>query len=263
MTLQAVPGSTNTEGEYDSAKPLPEVIARGTKETRKPDYLEVTYSEARLPKSDYPARLVRRLYETAYRKPGRLLDVGCGRGEFLQRFADLGFNCIGVDSAESASSFAPGCDVRVLNLDRDPFPFPDESFDFVFSKSVVEHLRNPEAVLAECRRVLKPGGIAVVMTPSWRHQWRIFFEDLGHIRPFGAGALADGLTLAGFKDVRVEYFHQLPSLWAFPPLKVLAKATALLPLPYQPWDPACWPEALNKWIRFSKEIMLLGVATKP
>jgi SAM-dependent methyltransferase len=228
----------------------------------KPDYLQVTYALDRLPKTAYPSRLARLLTRTVYLKPGRILDVGCGRGEYLQEFLRLGFSGAGVDGAASSAGFAAGCEIKTVDLDSQAFPFPDAGFDFVFSKSVVEHLRRPEAMIAECLRVLKPGGTAVLMTPSWRHTQKIFFEDFGHIKPFGANALSDALTLAGFRDVKVGYFRQLPVLWDFPFLKPLSCLTALLPLPYRPWDRAPWPDSLNTWIRFSKEQMLLATAVK-
>lgn len=228
----------------------------------RPDYVELTYSAERLPPSDYPGRLAARVASRAFPRPGSLLDVGCGRGEYVKAFAALGFKASGVDSAASAAGFAPGLDIRRADLDSEPFPFPDASFDCVFSKSVVEHLARPERALAECVRVLKPGGVAVVMTPSWRHTQRIFFEDFGHIRPFGANALSDALTLAGLDGVKVEYLRQLPALWEYPALEAAAALTALFPLPYRPWDRAPWPEGLNKWIRFSKEVMLVGVGRK-
>ena len=228
----------------------------------KPDYLEVTYALDRLPKTNYPAKLAKRITDTVFKKQGRLLDVGCGRGEYLQEFVRLGFTGAGVDSAASSAGFAADCEIKTVDLDSQAFPFPDASFDFVFSKSVVEHLHRPEAMIAECLRVLKPGGTAVLMTPSWRHTQKIFFEDFGHIKPFGANALSDAMTLAGFRGVTVDYFQQLPVLWAWPVLKPLAWLTALLPLPYRPWDRAPWPDGLNTWIRFSKEQMLLGTAQK-
>ncbi len=233
-----------------------------TADTGKPDYLQVTYALDRLPKTAYPAQLAALIAATVYRRAGRLLDVGCGRGEYLQEFVKLGYAGAGVDSAASSAGFAADCVIKTVDLDAQAFPFPDASFDFVFSKSVVEHLHRPEAMIAECLRVLKPGGTAVIMTPSWRHTQKIFFEDFGHIKPFGANALSDAMTLAGFRNVSVDYFRQLPVLWAWPLFKPLAWLTALLPLPYRPWDRAPWPNALNTWIRFSKEQMLLGTAQK-
>jgi SAM-dependent methyltransferase len=224
--------------------------------------LEVTYALDRLPKTAYPARLAAYLVESIYRKAGRLLDIGCGRGEYLQEFSRLGFGVVGTDSAESARTSAGGFEVRKADFEGESLPFSDAEFEFVFSKSVIEHLRQPERLIAEALRVLKPGGKAVFMTPSWRHQRRIFYEDMGHVKPFGLNALADALTLGGFREVDVRYFRQLPALWSTPTLAPVAWATALLPLPYRPWDKAPWPEALNTWIRFSKEVMLLGTAVK-
>src|SRR5277367_5256090 len=105
---------------------------------RTPDYLELTYSQERAPKTDYPSRLAAHLLEREFKRPGHILDVGCGRGEFLAGFLKLGFTGAGVDSAESAKGFAAGCEIKTLDLESGRFPYPDASFDFVFSKSVVE-----------------------------------------------------------------------------------------------------------------------------
>ena len=142
-----------------------------------PDYLELTYSEERLPPSDYPSQLAEWLVIHIFRQPGRLLDVGCGRGEYLKAFKHLGFEVMGVDNAPSTKRMAEGLQVEVVDIEQQLLPFPTESFDFVYSKSVIEHLHRPDNMLAECFRVLRSGGVAVIMTPSWRHQWRVFYED--------------------------------------------------------------------------------------
>ena len=232
---------------------------------RDPGYLDVTYDPGRLPYTEYPARLARRLAERVYARPGRLLDVGCGRGEYLQAFSRLGFDTAGIDVSPRAPDLAPGHSVTVANLDREPLPFPPGSFDYLFCKSVVEHTRQPVALLARARAALRPGGVAVVMTPSWRHTyWGPFYIDHTHVTPFTVPSLADALTLAGFTDVSVQYFHQLPAVWRFPFLLPIVRAIAALPLRYRPFDPASrWPARLNTLIRFSKEVMLLGVARHP
>jgi len=69
--------------------------------------------------------------------------------------------------------------------------------------------------------------------------------------------------MVGFESAEVTNFCQLPVLWHYPFLKPFFWTLAKLPLPYRPFFSAPWPEALNKLIRFSKEIMLLGVARKP
>jgi SAM-dependent methyltransferase len=226
-----------------------------------PDYLELTYSEDRLPPSDYPSLLSAWLMQNAFRRTGSLLDVGCGRGDYLKTFASLGFEVTGVDSAPSAREMAPGIPVKVANIEEG-LPFADASFDYIFSKSNIEHLQQPGRMLHECFLVIRPGGLAVVMTPSWRHQWRVFYEDYTHVSPFTLNGLTDALTLAGFSGVEVRLFWQLPFLWKRPWLFPLTRGLALLPLRYRPWDRAPWPESINKLIRFSKEVMLLGLARK-
>jgi len=227
-----------------------------------PDYLELTYSEQRLPPSQYPILLTRWLMTHFFQKPGRLLDVGCGRAEYLRAFSAEAFEAVGIDSASSAGALAAELQVEIVNVEREAFPLPAESFDYVFSKSVIEHLHHPDHMLAECFRVLRPGGVVVIMTPSWRHQWRVFYEDYTHVSPFTANGLADALTLAGFNSVQAQLFWQLPFLWKRPWLFGFVKLISGLPLKYRPWDLAPWPEELNKLIRFSKEVMLLGVGRK-
>jgi len=228
-------------------------------------YLDVTYSVTRTPKGDYPSRLGRWLLANVYGKPGRLLDMGCGRGDYLSVFSSLGFEVAGVDISPRAPELAPGHHVEVADLERDPLPFEPASFDAVFSKSVIEHLRMPHALLSKACEALAPGGVAVIMTPSWEYTyWGPFYVDHTHVTPFTATSLADALTLAGFESAEASYFYQLPFLWRYSFLKPLVKLGARLPLSYRPWNSSApWPDALNKLIRFSKEVMLLGVGRKP
>lgn len=228
-------------------------------------YLDLTYSTVRAPYGDYPSLLGRWLLRNVYRRPGRLLDVGCGRGEHLSAFVALGFDVAGVDISPRAPELAAGFDVKVADLERDALPYPAGTFDFVFSKSVVEHVREPARLLARTVEALRPGGVAAIMTPSWEHTyWGPFYVDHTHVTPFTAPSLADALALAGCVNVRVSYFYQLPFLWRHPWLWPVVRLVAALPLRYRPYHAgARWPDAVNKLIRFSKEVMLLAVGEKP
>lgn len=230
-----------------------------------PAYLDLTYAPTRLPYTAYPQRLATWLAARVYGRPGRLLDIGCGRGEYLEAFSRLGFEVAGVDVSSRAPELAPAFTVKVASLDRDPLPFGRASFDYVFCKSVVEHTRQPVSLLAKACAALRPGGIAVVMTPSWLHTyWGPFYIDHTHVTPFTAPSLADALALAGFEDPRVRHFYQLPVVWRVPALSLLVRLVAALPLRYRPFYPSArWPPRLNTLIRFSKEVMLLGVARCP
>lgn len=229
------------------------------------DYLKLTYDTARLPKTAYPRRLAAHLAHRHFGgRPGRLLDVGCGRGDFLTAFQDAGFSVAGVDISPAAPELAPGHEVRVADLERDALPFPEGSFDYAFSKSVLEHTRQPVRVLRAALEGLRPGGLAIVMVPAWETGYRgSFYIDHTHITPFTLPSMEDAMTLAGFEVVHGELFYQLPMLWGRPWLKPLTWLIAALPLPYRPMHKARWPDGVNKLIWFSKEAMVLVVGRKP
>jgi SAM-dependent methyltransferase len=228
------------------------------------DYLAVSYDPLKVPFGPYPSRLARYLHERYLGRPGRILDAGCGRGEFLSAFKGLGYDVAGVDISPKAPDFAPEYSVAVTALGVGDLPFPADSFDYAFSKSVVEHLRDPDAFLTGIFREIRPGGRAIIMTPSWLHNaWGPFYIDHTHVTPFTAPSLAQAMELAGFINVDCTHFYQLPSVWRFPALKVLCGLIAMTPLPFRPFRRAPWPDGMNKFIRFSNEVMLLAVGDKP
>lgn len=103
---------------------------------------------------------------TAYR--GRkVLDVGCGAGTDLARFARGGAIVSGVDLSSSAIALArqnfaqQGLTADLREADGESLPFADDMFDLVFAHGVVQYTSHDRALVEECRRVLKPGGTAV------------------------------------------------------------------------------------------------------
>ena len=102
----------------------------------------------------------------------RLLDFGCGTGRHVYEFRDAGYQTFGVDLGDYLSLRSPD-DKRWFARSTDPdvyrIPFPDESFDLIYSTQVLEHLRYYEPALKEMRRVLKPDGICIHVFPvKWR-----------------------------------------------------------------------------------------------
>ena len=96
-----------------------------------------------------------------------VLEVGCGAGVDLARFARGGAVVTGVDLAASAIDLAranfdqQGLTGRLEVADGERLPFPDNSFDLVYAHGVVQYTADPQRLVEECRRVLKPGGEAV------------------------------------------------------------------------------------------------------
>ena len=112
------------------------------------------------------------------KKPrGRLLEIGCGNGEFLGGMRARGWDVVGVEPDPVANASAR----RRFGLDvlRDPIEearFEAASFDAIAMNNVIEHLENPVRTLGECARLLRKGGELVIVTPN--------VESLGH-RVFG------------------------------------------------------------------------------
>jgi len=227
-------------------------------------YLEVKYSAKRAPIGEYPALLARHLMESRYKKTGRLLDIGSGRGDFLDAFSQLGFEVAGADISPLAAQNAGSYLVKTCNLECEPLPFSENEFDFIFSKSVIEHLHTPHNLVSGAYNVLKPGGVAVIMTPSWAHTyWGPFYIDNTHVSPYTIPSLTDVLQMAGFINISTQYFYQLPIVWKYPSTLPFIRLFSALPFSYRPYQNAKWPDSFNKLIRFSKEAMLLAVCQKP
>ena len=216
-------------------------------------YLDVRYSERERPYTDYPSKLTAHLTEEYLRgyRGASLLDLGCGRGEFLHGFAELGFRVQGFDrSRPERPRFSEP--VVVGDYEQSGLPFADGQFSVLFNKSVFEHVRDISALLRECHRVLAPGGRMVSLVPDWTAQWRHFYDDWTHVRPFTMTGLRECIQSHGFEVREALRFRQLPLLWQRPYLSPLSDAAALLPSAFK----------RSKFVRFSKEWMLLVVADR-
>jgi SAM-dependent methyltransferase len=149
-------------------------------------------------------------------RDGEVLEVGCGAGVDLARFARGGAHVTGVDLAPSAIELARTNfgqqrlqgDLRVGN--GEALPFADESFDFVYAHGVVQYTADPARLVKECHRVLKRGGEAVFQVYN-RISWlnalsKIMRVGLEHddapvLRKFSEGELRS--LVSGFSDVRI------------------------------------------------------------
>ena len=228
------------------------------------NYLNVTYSNEKTPKTGYPYKLGTELIRRTKVKSGKMLDLGCGRGEYLEVFSKMGFDVMGFDITTHMVDNFP---THTIDLETQLLPKKHkEKYDIVFSKSVIEHMKNPMGLLNAAYESLKPGGIAVIMTPAWEYTyWGPFYSDYTHITPWTKPALKDALKIAGFECLTVEYFFQLPYVWKFPWLKPIIKLFRKIPIPYQPnynvpWSVSNW---FNILVRFSTEPMLFSIVKKP
>jgi SAM-dependent methyltransferase len=102
-----------------------------------------------------------------YVKSGKILDIGCGRGIFLNEMRKKGYETYGTEISEIGAKYVK--EVLKLNVFIGPIEeikFPDNSFDIITIYHVLEHLPNPSRTLKEIQRILKPGGLLVVSVPN-------------------------------------------------------------------------------------------------
>ncbi|MCU1601997.1 MAG: ubiG 1 [Frankiales bacterium] len=151
------------------------------------------------------------LLEGAAPGPGRLLDVGCARGDFLVTARDAGWDVTGVELVASAAAAARerhGLDVRAgLLADAGLEP---ASFDLVCGFHVVEHVPDATAFVRELASYVRPGGHVAVEVPNWGSllrrrqgpQW-VHLRPREHVTHFTAATLTDTLRRAGLRTVRL------------------------------------------------------------
>jgi SAM-dependent methyltransferase len=109
-------------------------------------------------------------------KPGRLLDVGCATGLFLNDMRSKGWTCYGVEPSISAAAYASnhfGLDVFVGRLEE--AHYPEASFDLITLWDVLEHTPNPRQVLEKSAILLKPGGTLFINIPNLNAKERKWF----------------------------------------------------------------------------------------
>lgn len=131
--------------------------------------------------SDHPVALLRS--ENALRNPwiaskippaSKVLDIGCGAGLLTSDLSKRGHAVTGVDLSQSSLNEAKKLDPKgtYIQADAAALPFADSSFDAVSAMDLLEHVENPQAVIREAGRVLKPGGLFFFHT--FNRTWQSF-----------------------------------------------------------------------------------------
>ena len=226
----------------------------------------VSYLSHMYPKkeSSYPTKLCNHLsrrFNFQSKKEIRFLEIGSGIGTHLKIFSSiLDGEFYGVDVEPHE---VKNCTVFSVNLESDSLSFDDDYFDVIFSKSVIEHVSNTKNFLSEVKRVLKPEGKVVIMTPDWQSQMKCFYDDPTHVKPFTKQSMFSSLKMAGFKGVYVWDFMQLPSTWKYPFLRVIYSTIGTLFPESFKWKSFAGRNTNDrKFIRFSKENMILAFCKK-
>ena len=141
---------------------------------------------------------------------GTLLDLGSSDGETLGHIAELrpDLRLCSADKSGRPEKYPSGCEFRRADFEREPLPWPDASMDAVTCMHVVEHLRDPQPLLGEIARLLKPGARAYFETPhpktlklpSAAGQFTLnFHDDPTHVRVVEMADLARQLEPLGLR----------------------------------------------------------------
>jgi SAM-dependent methyltransferase len=161
----------------------------------------------------------------------RVLEVGCGTGCDLLQFAKHGAEAIGVDITPEHLRLAKERVAQLAEVregDATELPFPDESFDYVYSHGVLHHIETPRLVVEEIFRVLKPRGtfnvhfyalwsfftLSRILKHGWN--WKLWFEnsrDPVHIDFYSGRKLRRLFSPA---DISIEKFEFRPAPFLAP-----------------------------------------------
>jgi SAM-dependent methyltransferase len=208
----------------------------------------------------------------------RVLEVGCGFGIFVFVMRrDYGCDCTGIEPAEQGfdTSFTLAREIAleygmpsdaIVDAKGERLPFPDASFDLVFSSTVLEHTDDPSAVLREAVRVLKPGGYMQFVFPNYAS----FFE--GHYAipwiPYLNNRLGGLWVRLWGRDPRFMKSLKLITYWKvrrwvrdIPGATVITFGREIFKRRMREFDIKEWAGLgrLKKWVGLARKLRLIGV----
>ena len=137
----------------------------------------------------------------------RLLDIGAGRGVFVQAAKQRGIDAYALDLQVEASALWGKEGVNGVIGDGARTPFAAASFDVVRMKEVLEHIEDPLAFVREGRRLLRDAGLIVAHVPTpWSQFYPVanFWDDYTHVRPISRYGLQRLFEDAGLRIELIE-----------------------------------------------------------
>ncbi len=159
---------------------------------------------------------------------GRLLENGCGVGQYVEHLAPLAGQVVGLEYDFERAHAAHQNATLIINAAGEALPFPAASFDAILSHEVLEHVQDDRRAVREMVRVLRPGGRIVLFVPNrgypfethgiyWRGRYRFGNIPLVNYLP---RSLRDRLA----PHVRVYACRDLEALFAGLPVRVVQRA---------------------------------------
>lgn len=110
-------------------------------------------------------------------KSGRLLDVGCGNGDYLLEMKYLGWDVSGIEIDTKAATIAQKFGLNVMASELKSGLYPENYFSAIYMNNVIEHLSSPKEIMAICYKILKPGGLLTINTCSNTSLAHVFYKQ--------------------------------------------------------------------------------------
>lgn len=152
-----------------------------------------------------------------YRISGRVLDAGCAFGFLLKRLEHCFTELYGCDiskyTIERARKEIPTAKLKVLDIDVEELPYPDEYFDLITALDVLEHTQSIENNLNKIVKKIKKGGYMIITVPikdSWAGKLFSYFDkDSSHVSILPKKEIINAIERAGLKIIEKSYFMNL------------------------------------------------------
>ena len=161
-------------------------------------------------KKEYAENLAKPKNETIYLNK-RLFDTYNSIVDFKLNTKLFGTN---IDLGSGDKGFSEVCrinniisysyDYPEFNIEKDTLLQDNESVDFVTMNAVIEHIKDPSSILKEIKRVLKNEGLLFIRTPNWQLDFKNFYNDPTHVKPYSPDTIKNTLKLAGFEVLFLE-----------------------------------------------------------
>jgi ubiquinone/menaquinone biosynthesis C-methylase UbiE len=208
---------------------------------------------------------------------GKVLDVGCGTGALMDQLQACSEELLGVDISPGALNY---CSLRghknLLLTDASHTALPSAYFDVITAIGIIEHLEDDEAFLVEMKRILKPGGIIILLTSSFPYLWSMHDTANEHKRRYYLRLLNRKINTLGLETTRISHLN----FFLFPliaPMLILHRLIYGIESEYPQRIMPNLPRLINalltqllifeaklmRWIHFPWGISMIGVFRKP
>jgi O-antigen chain-terminating methyltransferase len=221
--LSNVPNAESLE--INKPLPLPDIALGGNAGP----YFDYFGFEERFRGSEEEIKERQRVYVEFFKEANQVLDIGCGRGEFLELLREASIKARGVDLDLDMVLYCQEKGLDVLREDAYTYleSLPNDSLGGLIAAQLVEHFAPTRIsdLVTLCQRKLQPGGVLIFETPNpacLAVFARSFYMDFSHIRPIHPEAMKFLFESAGFQDLQVKFTAPVEACMRIPPLSGIA-----------------------------------------